>query len=108
MIYSIGEIQKIVTPIAIKYELKAVYLFGSYARGVADESSDIDLLIDTTSTSLTSLFKLGMLYSELQSVLNKELDLVTLSSIEQNMNKQSGINFMNEVEKEKVSLYAAA
>lgn len=31
MIYSIDEIQYLITPIAIKYKLKAVYLFGSYA-----------------------------------------------------------------------------
>ncbi|XMB78672.1 nucleotidyltransferase domain-containing protein [Streptococcus agalactiae] len=32
-----------IKPIADKYELSAVYLFGSYARGEADNQSDIDL-----------------------------------------------------------------
>ena len=39
------EIKKAITPIALKYGLKAVYLFGSYARGTADENSDIALLL---------------------------------------------------------------
>ena len=43
MIYTISEIQAIVTPIAQKHKLKAVYLFGSYARGTATENSDVDL-----------------------------------------------------------------
>ena len=48
MIYAVDEIARIVRPIAQRYGLRAVYLFGSYARGAATEDSDIDLLIDTT------------------------------------------------------------
>ena len=40
MIYTIEEIRRIITPIAKKYRLPAVYLFGSYARGDATETSD--------------------------------------------------------------------
>ena len=47
MIYAVDEIARIVRPIAQRYGLRAVYLFGSYARGAATEDSDIDLLIDT-------------------------------------------------------------
>ena len=46
MIYAVDEIARIVRPIAQRYGLRAVYLFGSYARGAATEDSDIDLLID--------------------------------------------------------------
>ncbi len=49
MVYTIAELQRIITPIAQKYRLRAVYLFGSYARGTATENSDVDLLIDTDS-----------------------------------------------------------
>ncbi len=54
MIYTISELQRIITPIAQKYHLRAVYLFGSYARGTATENSDIDLLIDTEGASVRS------------------------------------------------------
>lgn len=47
MIYTAEEIRRCITPIAVRYRLKAVYLFGSYARGEATDESDIDLLIDT-------------------------------------------------------------
>ncbi|MDR3294725.1 MAG: nucleotidyltransferase domain-containing protein [Clostridiales Family XIII bacterium] len=36
-------------PIAIKYQLPTVYLFGSYARGEATDDSDVDILIDRTA-----------------------------------------------------------
>lgn len=47
MIYTAEEIRRRITPVAVRYRLKAVYLFGSYARGEATDESDIDLLIDT-------------------------------------------------------------
>lgn len=47
MIYTAEEIRRGITPVAVRYRLKAVYLFGSYARGEATDESDIDLLIDT-------------------------------------------------------------
>jgi len=49
MKYSIEDIAKIVTPIAKRHNLNAVYLFGSYARGEAANDSDIDLLIDSST-----------------------------------------------------------
>ena len=35
--YTIDEIKNIVTPIAEKYQIAQVYLFGSFARGDFDE-----------------------------------------------------------------------
>ena len=48
MVYTIDEITARITPVAEKYGIPAVYLFGSYARGTATEDSDVDLLIDMT------------------------------------------------------------
>ena len=108
MIYTIDEIKAIVTPIAIKYRLKAVFLFGSYARGTANENSDIDLLIDTKDTDLDTLFKLGAFYDELSQAFCKEIDLLTLASIEQPAVRKSEIAFRESVFKERMNLYAAA
>ena len=44
--YTIDEIKNIVTPIAEKYQIAHVYLFGSFARGDFDEQSDIDISIE--------------------------------------------------------------
>lgn len=108
MVYTTEEIRTIVSPIAVKYHLKAVFLFGSYARGTATSASDIDLLIDTTGADLDSLFKLGALYNDLSDALKKEIDMVTVASIEQPAIRASEIAFRENILKERKSLYAAA
>jgi len=108
VVYTREELRSIIAPIAIKYRLPAVYLFGSYARGEADESSDIDLLVDTTGTTLTTLMKLGSLYCELQDALAKPVDLITLSSLEQDAHLPSEAGFKETVKRERVRIYAAA
>ena len=108
MLYSIDEIKHIITPIAIKYKLKAVYLFGSYARGTANENSDIDLLVDTTDTDLDTLFRLGALYDEISKAFTKEIDMITISSLEQPAIRNSDIVFRENVLKERKNLYAVA
>lgn len=54
-----------------------VYLFGSYARGDANESSDVDLIveIDDTSKRLTLFDFLGLQIG-IENSLNKKVDLV--------------------------------
>ena len=106
MVYSIGEIKQRVQPVARKYNIPALYLFGSYARGEADEDSDLDFLVDTTGTELTSLFKLGALYCDLESLFDKPLDLITEKSIMQSGTMPSDVDFRNTVMKERVRLYA--
>ena len=108
MVYSIEYIKNIIEPIAERYQLPAVYLFGSYARGTATEESDIDLLVDTTGTSLTSLLALGALYCDLEDALNKPIDLITISSLEQRAQMPSDLDFRKAVMEERVKLYAVA
>ncbi len=44
-IYTIDEIRNKVKPVADKYGIEEIWLFGSYARGDATEESDVDLLV---------------------------------------------------------------
>ena len=44
-VFSLDDIKEMVRPIAEKYGVEAIYLFGSYARGEADEESDLDFLV---------------------------------------------------------------
>ena len=108
MIYTIEALKEMIAPIAKKYHLPAVYLFGSYARGTATEESDIDLLVDTTGTPLTSLFALGALYCDLEEALKKPIDLITISSLEQRAQMPSDLDFRKAVMEERVKLYAVA
>lgn len=108
MIYTLDEIKKAITPVARKHELKAVYVFGSYAKGTATEQSDVDLLIDTEGTKIKSLLDLAVVYCELEQALDKEIDLITVSSLEQEAQRSGEISFRENVISERVNLYGAA
>ena len=95
-VYSIEEIRSIVAPIAAAHRVGRVYLFGSYARGEATPSSDIDLRIE--KGSLRGLFALGGLYADLEDRLGKKLDLLTTGSLDR--------EFLQRISKEEVLLYA--
>ena len=107
MIYTISEIRDLITPVAKKYNLKAVYLFGSYARGDANEDSDIDLLVDLSGSNVHGIL-LGMLYHDLQEALEAEIDLVTVASLDQPIIHQSERIFRETIQKERKIIYAAA
>ena len=108
VIYTQDQIRQIVAPVAEKYHLKAVFLFGSYARGDATENSDVDLLVDTAGTSLKSLLSLGALYCDLEAALGKPIDLVTVSTLEQKAQMPSEAQFRETVIQERVNVYGAA
>ena len=108
MIYTLEEIRSRTLPIIQKYHIPAMYLFGSYAIGQATEDSDLDFLVDTTGTDLTSLLRLGALYCDLEDAFEKRIDLITVRSIMQNTDMPSDVDFRNAVLKERVRLDAVA
>ncbi len=59
---------------AAKYGAYNVRVFGSVARGEADEQSDIDLLVNMEPDR--SLFDLGGLWTDLQDLLGHNVDVV--------------------------------
>lgn len=62
------------------YDVDYCYLFGSYAKGDATETSDVDLLI---STSVTGLRFYGLM-DRLRSALKKNIDLLDLNQLNNN------------------------
>ena len=102
-IYTIEEIAERVRPIAERYDLGKVYLFGSYARGEATEDSDIDLLVD--AEKITGLFALGGLYSDLEEAFDKKIDMVTFGQIEQSRGNPLYKSFIEEVELDRKAIY---
>jgi len=61
--------------IAAGYGASNVRVFGSVARGEADDQSDVDFLVDLEEGR--SLFDLGGLLMDLQSLLGRKVDVVT-------------------------------
>ena len=63
-----------VRPLADKYRVKEIYLFGSYARGEADENSDLDFLVfGGEKFKRTMIFALA---EDLREVLKKKVDVL--------------------------------
>ena len=94
-IYTIDEIRKIIFPIAIRYGVERMYLFGSYARGEATSQSDLDFRLD--KGAIKGLVSLGGLYNDLSASFEKELDLLTTGSLDE--------EFLNEIANEEIVVY---
>lgn len=78
-IFTIQDIKALVAPIAQKYKVREIYLFGSYARGDADENSDLDFLVfGGENFKLTRIFSLA---EELRDVLKKDVDVFEINEI---------------------------
>ena len=105
MIYTQRQLAELIRPIAEKYHVPAVYLFGSYARGEATELSDIDLLIDTAGTEIKSLLHLAAVGQDLETATGKRVDLITMDSLEQESNRPSTIHFRESLKQDKIKLF---
>ena len=98
MIYSIEEIRERIEPVVKRFGVSTVWLFGSYARGEATEKSDVDLLIE--GGSIHTLFQLSALRLELEDVLQKSVDLITIGHTDK--------EFLGRIRQDEVVLYDAA
>jgi len=71
-------IKERVAPIAKRYDVTRVDLFGSYANGTATSKSDVDFLIEFAPESEPSLLTLGGFWEELKRSLGVGVDVVQL------------------------------
>lgn len=60
-----------------KHRIRTLRLFGSFARGDARSSSDIDLLVEFEPGIDPDLFELGGLQQDLTDLFRREVDLKT-------------------------------
>ena len=94
-VYTIEEIKSIVVPIARAHSVGRIYLFGSYDRGEANVSSDVDLRI--VKGNLRGLVALAALHEDLEDALGKKVDLLTTGSLE--------YEFLQRIAKEEIIIY---
>ncbi len=76
-IYTTQQIQSILQPVFMNHNVKKAILFGSYAKGIAKEQSDIDILVDS---GLKGLAFFGLLEDVVTS-LDKNVDLLDVSQV---------------------------
>ncbi|MEK7402401.1 MAG: nucleotidyltransferase family protein [Gemmatimonadota bacterium] len=72
--------------LAAKYGATDVRVFGSVARGEADNSSDIDFVVRMSPGR--SLFDLGALLMDLRDLLGPRVDIVTERGLRPRMREQ--------------------
>ena len=77
-ILSLEDIKELLIPLLNKSNINYCYLFGSYARGMAKETSDVDLLVDTDINGIDFF----MLVERIRTTLGKKVDLLRLSDIQ--------------------------
>ena len=95
-VYTLDEIKSIASPIARRYNVAGLFLFGSYARGEATPQSDLDFRVDRTG--MTDPLELGGLYSDLEAGFDKKLDVLTTQMLSP--------AFFDRVRGEEVLIYA--
>ena len=94
-IYTIDDIKTVLHPIFIKHSVKKAILFGSYVKGLANQNSDVDLLLDS---GLRGLKFVGLI-EDVRSALDKEVDVFDQSHIIPNS------RIFNEISKDGVIIY---
>ncbi len=77
-VYTVAELQRVLDPVFARFGVKRAVLFGSYAKGQADEGSDVDLLVDS---GLRGLAFFGLLDS-VASALEVPVDLIDASQVD--------------------------
>ena len=92
---TIEEIKERVRPICEHYKIERMWLFGSYARGEADEQSDVDLCIE--GGEFHGEWGLGGISCRLEDSLQMPFDLVQREALRQ--------RFLRNVKKDEVLIY---
>ena len=77
-IYTINQIKEYMTPVFVQYGIKKAVLFGSYRNEMANENSDIDILVDS---GLKGLSFVGFI-EDLKNSVDKDVDVFDISHIE--------------------------
>lgn len=94
-VLTIEEIQKTCGDIFKDFDVDYGYLFGSYAKGNATDTSDIDLLVSTSITGIR-FFELA---ERLRENLHKKVDILNISQLKDNL------DLTNEILKDGIKIY---
>ena len=91
-VYSLTELKSSLHPVFSRFGVRKAVLFGSYAKGVATEKSDVDLLVDS---GLRGLAFYGLL-DGVASALRVPVDMIDVSQLERDSEiereiKRSGV-----------------
>lgn len=94
-ILSLDTIKEAVTNVLSSFDVDYCYLFGSYSKNTAHESSDVDLLVSTKITGM-SFFGLA---EKLREALHKKVDLLNIEQLNNNQ------ELLNEILRDGIKIY---
>ena len=77
-ILTIKQIKDRILPILAKHNIHEVYLFGSYARGEAKKTSDVDIYCE--AGDIKTFIDQGFLEEELEGTLGKKVDILFIGT----------------------------
>lgn len=83
------------TEVFERYEVSFCYLFGSYAKGKATQTSDVDLLISANVKGI----KFYGLVEEIRTALHKKVDVLDMNQLKEN------IELTEEIFKDGIKIY---
>ena len=92
---TVDQIKEICVEIFADYAVDYCYLFGSYAKGKATDTSDIDLLVSTPTTGM----RFYDLVEALRESLRKQVDVLNYEQLKDNP------NLVNEILKDGIKIY---
>ena len=79
----LDKIKQKIEPVAQKYNLMYVWIFGSYAKNKQRKDSDIDILVRTED--VLGGFKIAEVKFALEDALKKPVDIITTGSIKDSL-----------------------
>lgn len=94
-ILNLKRIKDVCADVFSEYEVEYGYLFGSYAKGKADEHSDVDLLISTPISGM----RFFDIVEALREGFNKKVDVLNLEQLGNNT------ELINEILKDGIKIY---
>lgn len=94
-ILTIQKIKKVCSSVFSGYDVTYCYLFGSYAKGKATETSDVDLLIATSASGM----QFYDLVEALREGLEKKVDALNFAQLTNNP------ELVNEILKDGIKIY---
>ena len=83
------------TEVFERYEVSFCYLFGSYAKGKATQTSDVDILISANVKGI----KFYGLVEEIRTALHKKVDVLDMNQLKEN------IELTEEIFKDGIKIY---
>ncbi len=94
-ILSLDQIRELCRSVFKEYNVEYAFIFGSYAKGIAKDNSDVDILVSTKTTGL----KYFGLIESLRETLHKKVDVLNISQLNNNL------VLINEVLKDGIKIY---